>query len=72
MKESSNMMLNEPSKIQYNQSQQRKKSVLEHKKFDKDLDNTFKRKTYRWILFNNRAYNSRLCNIEEYWKKNNR
>ena len=42
MKKSSNVFLNEPSKIQHTQSHKQKKSVLEYKKLDKNLNNKIK------------------------------
>ena len=44
MKESSNIFSNKLTKIQHKLSHKRNKSVLEHNKFDKNLDNTIKRK----------------------------
>ena len=53
MKESSNISLNETFKI--------------YRKNDKNLDNLFKKKKKNtWILFNDRAYNFRLCYEDEY------
>ena len=50
MKESSNIMLNEPSKIHHNKSIKRKKSILENKKIDKILHDTFKKKLEVFVL----------------------
>ena len=44
MKESSNIILNEQSKIHPKKSNKRKKSILEYNKIDKNLNDTTKRK----------------------------
>jgi len=44
MSEKSNIMLNEPVKIPHKTSNKRKKSILEHKKNDKNVNNTLKKK----------------------------
>ena len=43
MKESSKIFLNILSKMQHKKYRKRKKSVLKHNKFDKNLDNTIQR-----------------------------